>query len=327
MLHTGFDATPESKELACIRAGHAEYVAIHEQPQPAAARDRRAARGLERGRAARLPAHRRAGAAATALTDVASRSMPTSCAPRAAILPLTPSARVVIPGEHIIVSLVGAAGLRAAGASPMAARSGATPRSRAAISPAGAGGWRRTASAVEARVVINAAGNYGDLVEAIARPSPFADQRRARASSSSSTSRPRASSAHRSCRCRASAPRASWSAARSSATCWSDRRPRTRRTALTPASMRTELAALDREGPSHPARPRRRNGDRGLCRPAPGDAVQGLSDRGPARTATGSPSAASARPGSPAPSASPPASRRTLRPELRQARRQPLADL
>src|SRR5262245_9073903 len=31
MLHTGFDAPPESLELACIRAGHAEYRAIHTQ--------------------------------------------------------------------------------------------------------------------------------------------------------------------------------------------------------------------------------------------------------------------------------------------------------
>src|SRR5262249_2917190 len=36
-------------------------------------------------------------------------------------------------------------------------------------------GWRLATSAgpIDARVVVNAAGNYGDLVEAIARPSPF----------------------------------------------------------------------------------------------------------------------------------------------------------
>jgi len=30
MLHTGFDAPPGSLELACIQAGHAEYLAIRE---------------------------------------------------------------------------------------------------------------------------------------------------------------------------------------------------------------------------------------------------------------------------------------------------------
>ena len=31
MLHTGFDSPPGSLEQACVRAGYAEYIAIHEK--------------------------------------------------------------------------------------------------------------------------------------------------------------------------------------------------------------------------------------------------------------------------------------------------------
>jgi glycerol-3-phosphate dehydrogenase len=79
---------------------------------------------------------------------------------------------VVIPGEHIIDPWSAPLAYALQGL----AHGGALVRNAEVKGGEfGGGRWRLATNgdAVEARVVVNAAGNYGDLVEAIARPSPF----------------------------------------------------------------------------------------------------------------------------------------------------------
>jgi len=171
MLHTGFDAPPGSLELTCVKAGHAEYLAI---------RDSLGLPLLETGglmvawneeELARLPAVV-ARAHQNGVLDVAQveaeevRRREPHLAPDAC-------GGVSVPREHIIDpwSAPLAYALQAM------AHGGEVRRSCEVKGGDYAHGrWRLATSQgpVEARIVLNAAGLHGDLVEAIARPSPFA---------------------------------------------------------------------------------------------------------------------------------------------------------
>jgi glycerol-3-phosphate dehydrogenase len=171
ILHTGFDAVPGSLEAACVRDGHALYRALHaafglplletgallvawtpaELAQLPEIVARARANGVEDARIVAVPDIYRfePGLAGGAL------------------------GAVVVPGEAVIDpwSAPLAYALQAVAHGALVLRgvevTGGQPDAH---------GWRlaTTAGTLRARVVVNCAGLYGDLVEAIARPSPFA---------------------------------------------------------------------------------------------------------------------------------------------------------
>ena len=162
LLHTGFDAPPESLELACMRAGYAEYLSIHERLNlpvletgavVVAWRDEEVARldGIE------------AQARANGVDDVRRLT-------RAELLArephLSPKALggLLVPGEHVIDPWSAPlAYLR------QAVENGAEAWFDAEVQGGAlAGGMWRLETArgpVAARTVVNCAGLYGDLVD------------------------------------------------------------------------------------------------------------------------------------------------------------------
>lgn len=170
MLHSGFDAAPESMELACIRAGHAEYLAIHKQLNLPLLETGGLLVAWSEAEREKLPAivdqaHRN-GVADVHLVDA------DEVRRREPHLAAGAFGGVVIPGEHIIDPW----SVPLAYAQQGLAHGGEFKRNTEVKGGEFSGGrWRLATNgeAVEARIVVNAAGNYGDLVEAIARSSPF----------------------------------------------------------------------------------------------------------------------------------------------------------
>ena len=170
MLHTGYDGMADSLELACVRAGYAEYIEIHRHLNLPLLETGGLLVAWNESEAARLPAlladARRNGLADVHAIDAAElRRREPHLGPDAL-------AAVVIPGEHIIDPWSPSLAYVLQGI----AHGGEVRRSCAVTAgDRTATGWRLATSRgpIEAAVVINAAGNYGDLVEAFARPSPF----------------------------------------------------------------------------------------------------------------------------------------------------------
>jgi glycerol-3-phosphate dehydrogenase len=170
MLHTGFDAPPESLELACIRAGHAEYLAIHAQLNLPLLETGGLLVAWSEAERDRLPAIA-AQAHQNSVTDV-------QLIDRAELLRresnLAPAAlaALVVPGEHVIDPWSAPLAYALQGLAH-----GGELRRRITVQGGDFDGsrWRLATSdgAIEARIVVNAAGLQGDIVEAIARPSPF----------------------------------------------------------------------------------------------------------------------------------------------------------
>jgi glycerol-3-phosphate dehydrogenase len=170
MLHTGFDAPPESLELACIRAGHAEYLAIHAQLNLPLLETGGLLVAWSEAERDRLPAIA-AQAHQNSVTDV-------QLIDRAELLRresnLAPAAlaALVVPGEHVIDPWSAPLAYALQGLAH-----GGELRRRITVEGGDLDGsrWRLATSdgAIEARIVVNAAGLQGDIVEAIARPSPF----------------------------------------------------------------------------------------------------------------------------------------------------------
>jgi len=170
MLHTGYDGMADSLELACVRAGYAEYMEIHRHLNLPLLETGGLLVAWNDAEAARLPAIL-AEARRNGLTDVYAVDA-AELRRREPHLGPDALAAVVIPGEHIIDPWSPSLSYVLQGIAH-----GGEVRRRCAVTggdrtPAG---WRLATSGgpVEAAVVVNAAGNYGDLVEAIARPSPF----------------------------------------------------------------------------------------------------------------------------------------------------------
>lgn len=170
LLHTGFDAPPRSLELACIQAGYAEYLAIRDRLNLPLAESSALVVAWTPEEEARLDAIV-AKAHDNGVNDVR-RIGRAELREREPHLSQTARDAVLVPGEHIIdpwsAPLAYAHQAIAHGAEII----------RAAEVTGGeltSGGWKLAtrAGTARARVVINAAGNFGDLVEAIARPSPF----------------------------------------------------------------------------------------------------------------------------------------------------------
>src|SRR5262245_27597802 len=170
MLHTGYDGMADSLELACVRAGYVEYMQIHRDLNLPLLETGGLLVAWSEVEAARLPAiltdAKRNGLADVHAIDRAElRRREPRLGPDAL-------AAVVIPGEHIIDPWSPSLAYVLQGIAH-----GGEVRRRCAVTGGDrrATGWRLATSTgpIEAAVVINAAGNYGDLVEAIARPSPF----------------------------------------------------------------------------------------------------------------------------------------------------------
>jgi glycerol-3-phosphate dehydrogenase len=170
MLHTGFDAPPESLELACIRAGHAEYLAIHAQLNLPLLETGGLLVAWSEAEHDRLPAIA-AQAHQNSVTDV-------QLIDRAELVWREPNlapaalAALVVPGEHVIDPWSAPLAYALQGLAY-----GGELRRRTTVQGGDfdGGRWRLATSdgAIEARIVVNAAGLQGDIVEAIARPSPF----------------------------------------------------------------------------------------------------------------------------------------------------------
>jgi len=170
MLHTGFDAPPGSLEHACIRAGYAEYREIHEKLNLPILETGGLIVAWTADELAKLPGIV-AQAHQNGVGDVHQVD-------RAEVLRREPHLAgdvmggVVIPGEHVIDPW----------SAPLAYVLQAIAHDGEVLRGVSVNGGEFDGEAwqlatrdglIEARVVINAAGLQGDIVEAIARPSPF----------------------------------------------------------------------------------------------------------------------------------------------------------
>jgi len=170
ILHTGFDASPGSVELACMRAGYAEYLAIRERLNLPLVETSALVVAWTESERARLP-EIVARAHANGIVDVREIG-PDELRRREPNLGPGALGAVLVPGEHVIDPW--SAPLAYA---HQALANGGTIRRNAPVEGGAFDGERWTLQTpggpVRARVVVNAAGLHGDLVEAICRPSPF----------------------------------------------------------------------------------------------------------------------------------------------------------
>jgi len=170
LLHTGFDAPPDSLELACMRAGYREYLDIHESLGLPLVRTGAVMVAWNEAQQAQLPALL-AKALANGFDDVRALG---AVEVRARVPGLAPGALagLHIPGEHVIDPW----------SAPLAYVRQAMAHGATVIRDSEvldgvleAGIWRLVTPQgdVQARIVINAAGLYGDLVERFVRTPPF----------------------------------------------------------------------------------------------------------------------------------------------------------
>ena len=170
LLHTGFDAPTGSLELACMRAGYAEYNEIRDSLNLPLLHTGAVVVAWTDDEYARLAAIV-AQAHANGVADVTQIDAATVYRLEPNLAPGALGA-VQVPGEHVIDAW--SAPLAYA---HQAIAHGATIRRHCEVQ----GGEREddhwvlatSTGEVMARVVINAAGLYGDHVERIARPEPF----------------------------------------------------------------------------------------------------------------------------------------------------------
>jgi glycerol-3-phosphate dehydrogenase len=170
LLHTGFDAPPKSLELKCMQAGHAEYLKIREKLNLPLVESSALVVAWTEAELAALPeiiakAHKNGVPDVRAVSRTELRLKEPNLAKSAL-------AAVVVPHEHIID----------AWSAPLAYAHQALAHGASILRNAEVTGgdftkgqWHLATAQgeVSARVVVNAAGNFGDLVEAIARSSPF----------------------------------------------------------------------------------------------------------------------------------------------------------
>lgn len=171
MLHTGFDAPTGSIEQVCVQAGYAEYLAIREKLNLPLLQTGGLMVAWTQAELSRLPAVV-AQAHANGVMDVHQVDA-AEIRRREPHLTTDALGGVVVPGEHIIDPWSAPLAYALQGLA-----AGGEIRRRCELRSGAFDGeaWQlaTTGSPVEARIVINAAGLRGDLVEAMARPSPFA---------------------------------------------------------------------------------------------------------------------------------------------------------
>lgn len=170
LLHTGFDAPSDSLELTCMQAGYREYLEIREQLNLPLVESSALVVAWDDEQLAKLPeivakAHRNGVADVREIgrDDLRRREPHLANTARGAVL---------VPREHIIDPW----------SAPLAyiyqgLAHGGRIRRRCRVTGGDFDGaaWRleTTNGQIAAGLVINAAGNYGDIVEAICRTSPF----------------------------------------------------------------------------------------------------------------------------------------------------------
>lgn len=170
LLHTGFDAPSGSLELACMQAGYSEYLEIRERlnlPLVESSGLVVAWTVAEKAALAGIVAKAHKNGVGD-VREIDAREL------RAREPHLAPAlGAVLVPGEHIVdpwsAPLAYAYQALAHGAEILR---GFEVRSAARAN----GEWRiaNGARQIVARVAINAAGNFGDIVERLARKPPFA---------------------------------------------------------------------------------------------------------------------------------------------------------
>ncbi len=169
ILHTGFDAPTGSLEVACMQAGYREYLDIHSKLNLPLLETGALVVAWDDAQLQRLPGIV-AQAHANGVTDVTqiARNDVLRREPRLATHAL---GAVHVPREHLIDPWSAPLAYALQGL----AHGGRIRRDCAVIGGAFRGRWslETTQGPVEAGIVINAAGNHGDWVEAICRPSPF----------------------------------------------------------------------------------------------------------------------------------------------------------
>ncbi len=170
LLHTGFDAPPKSLELRCMKAGYAEYLRIRQKLNLPLIESSAIVVAWNDSELAALPgivekAHK------NGVKDVRAISQ-TELRLKEPKLAQTAMGGVFVPGEHIID----------AWSAPLAYAHQALAHGAIILRNAEVTDGEFTHDAwtlatkqgqITASVVINAAGNFGDLVELMARLSPF----------------------------------------------------------------------------------------------------------------------------------------------------------
>ncbi|MEO9167250.1 MAG: NAD(P)/FAD-dependent oxidoreductase, partial [Aestuariivirga sp.] len=170
LLHTGFDAPPKSLELQCMQAGHAEYLEIRQKLNLPLLETSALVVAWTQDQLAKLEAIEKK-ALSNGVVDV-KRLSQTQLRLREPQLAKTALAAFLVPGEHVIdpwsAPLAYAHQAIAHGAEILR-NSEVTKVKRQGDE------WRLTTPQgdVVARIVINAAGLYGDHVEALARECDF----------------------------------------------------------------------------------------------------------------------------------------------------------
>ncbi len=170
LLHTGFDAPLRSLEIRCMRTGYKEYFNIRDKLNLPLVESSGLVVAWTPDELAALPAivekaHKNGVTDARQISAIELRLKEPNLAKSAL-------GAVLVPGEHIID----------AWSAPLAYAHQALAHGAAIMRSAevtngdfSKGIWQlqTVQGAITARIVVNAAGNYGDFVEAIARPSPF----------------------------------------------------------------------------------------------------------------------------------------------------------
>ena len=170
LLHTGFDAPPKSLELQCMLAGRAEYLEIRQKLNLPLLETGAVVVAWNEAELAALDgiiakAHRNGIADAKKLSAIELKI-------REPQLSKVALGAVLVPGEHVIDpwSAPLAYALQAIAHGAVIMRNAEVTDAKKSSE-----GWVVThrGGEVSARVVINAAGLYGDKIEALARPSDF----------------------------------------------------------------------------------------------------------------------------------------------------------
>ena len=170
LLHTGFDAPEGSIELSCMQAGYSEYMAIKDRLNLPLVESGALVVAWDEEQLARLPAivekaHRNGVHDVVQIDRNELRKREPSLSDHAL-------GAALVPGEHIIDPWSAPLAYAHQG---LAHGGRILRRCRVTGGAFDGSSWslQTTLGDISAGVVINAAGNYGDLVEAINRESPF----------------------------------------------------------------------------------------------------------------------------------------------------------